>query len=139
MTMLVWLFVALVITQTYTANLTSMLTVQQLEPDVGPLQSNNAMFGYCKGSYLQSYLTGVLGYHTNKIKEFDSEEGYFQALKNREIAAIFLEVPLAKLFVAKHCKGFTILEPAYKVGGFGFVIILLLITNSYTFFFLVHY
>ena len=120
MTMLVWLFVALVITQTYTANLTSMLTVQQLEPDPGALQSHNAIYGYCRGSYLQNYLKDVLGYRANNIKEFNSQEAYAQALQNKEIAAIFLEAPLGKLFLAKYCKRFTILE-TYKVGGFGFV------------------
>ncbi|PON92788.1 Ionotropic glutamate receptor, metazoa [Trema orientale] len=120
MAMLVWLFVALVITQTYTANLTSMLTVQQLEPDVEALQSGNAMFGYCRGSYLESYLIEVLGFPKNKIKKFTSQEEYAQALNSREIAAVFLEAPLAKLFLARYCKGFTILKPTYKVGGFGF-------------------
>lgn len=32
--MVVWLFMALVITQTYTANLASLLTVSKLEPTV---------------------------------------------------------------------------------------------------------
>ncbi|KAM6550383.1 hypothetical protein CsatB_000191 [Cannabis sativa] len=122
MTMLVWLFVALVITQTYTANLASMLTVQQLEPDIGSLQSSKAMFGYCRGSYLQRYLVKVLKYHPNQIRKFDTQDEYAQALRTKQVAGVFLEISLAKLFLAKHCnKGFTMIPPTYKVGGFGFV------------------
>ncbi|KAF4378907.1 hypothetical protein F8388_021994 [Cannabis sativa] len=122
MTMLVWLFVALVITQTYTANLASMLTVQQLEPDIGSLQSSKAMFGYCRGSYLQRYLVKVLKYHPNQIRKFDTQDEYAQALRTKQVVGVFLEISLAKLFLAKHCnKGFTMIPPTYKVGGFGFV------------------
>ncbi|GMN54436.1 hypothetical protein TIFTF001_023565 [Ficus carica] len=120
MTMLVWLFVALVITQTYTANLTSMLTVQQLEPDFGALQSSNSLVGYCRGSFLKNYLSDVLGFHRNRIKSFNSQEEIAQALRSREIAAIYLEVPVANLFLARYCEDFTKVEPTYKVGGFGF-------------------
>lgn len=122
--MVVWLFVALVITQTYTANLTSILTVQRLEPtftDIGSLQRSNAMIGYCKGSYLEKYLVQVLKFNPNNIKFYSSSEDYAQALRSKEVEAIFLDVPIAKLFTAKYCKEFTAAGPTYKSGGFGFV------------------
>ena len=129
MTMVVWLFVALVIMQTYTANLISMLTVQHLGPtvtDVEALKSSNAIIGHCTGSFLSKYLVDVLHFNANNIKNFNSIEAFAQALETQEIAAAFLEVPLANLFLAKYCKGFTIAGPTYKVGGFGFVILLIL-------------
>uniref|UniRef100_A0A2K1Y4S2 Uncharacterized protein n=1 Tax=Populus trichocarpa TaxID=3694 RepID=A0A2K1Y4S2_POPTR len=46
--------------------------------------------------------------------------GYAQALVSEEIAAAYLEVPCIKVFLAKHCKGFTTSGPTYRVGGFGF-------------------
>ncbi|CAB4277407.1 unnamed protein product [Prunus armeniaca] len=122
MTMVVWLFMALIITQTYTANLASMLTVQQLEPtitDVDALRQSNAMVGYCKGSFVSAYLKEVLGIHN--IKQFDSIEEYAEALKSEVIAAAFLEAPLAKIFLRKYCKVFMEAGPTFKVGGFGFV------------------
>ncbi|KAG6685477.1 hypothetical protein I3843_12G114400 [Carya illinoinensis] len=124
MAMVVWLFVALVLTQTYTANLTSILTVQRLEPtvtDVELLRNRNAMVGYCRGSFVSDYLVDVLQIHRDKIINYNSPEEYAQALRSKAIAAAFLEVPLAKLFLAKYCKEFTIAGPTYKVGGFGFV------------------
>ncbi|KAH7512618.1 hypothetical protein FEM48_Zijuj12G0110000 [Ziziphus jujuba var. spinosa] len=125
---LIWLafstlFSLHVITQIYTANLTSMLTVQRLEPtiaNVDILRSTNAMVGYSTGSYVRRYLNEVLGFKDNNIKNFSTAEEYAKALRSREIAAAFLEVPLAKLFLAKYCKGFVTPGPTYKVGGFGY-------------------
>ncbi|KAA8523964.1 hypothetical protein F0562_010605 [Nyssa sinensis] len=124
MAMVVWLFVALIITQSYTASLSSMLTVQRLEPtiaDIETLKSSNAMVGYCKGSYVARYLMDVLHLKPNNIKNFAAAEEYVQAFREGEIAAAFLDVPFAKVFLAKYCKRFTIAGPTYKVGGFGFV------------------
>lgn len=124
MTMVVWLFVALIITQSYTASLSSMLTAQRLEPaikDVATLKKMNATVGYCKGSFLKSYLIGTLGFDPAKIKKYPSTAAYAKALNTKEIAGIFLEVPPAKVFLAQYCKSFTKTEKTFKVGGFGFV------------------
>ncbi|KAL2326770.1 hypothetical protein Fmac_020197 [Flemingia macrophylla] len=122
--MVVWLFVALIITQTYTASLASMLTVERLEPTVDSIQQlkkANSMVGYDTGSYCERYLQEALGMKATNIKPFDSQESYADALRNKEIAAVFVDVPGAKLFLAKHCKGFVIAGPTYKIGGYGFV------------------
>ncbi|KAL5147151.1 Glutamate receptor 2.7 [Glycine soja] len=120
----VWLFVALIITQTYTASLASMLTVEQFEPTVDSIQqlkNSNAMVGYDRGSYLKIYLQDVLGIKAENIKQFDSQKSYADALRNKEIAAAFLDIPEAKIFLAKNCKGFVQAGPTYKIGGYGFV------------------
>lgn len=122
--MVVWLFVALVITQSYTANLTSMLTVERLEPtvtNIEKLKSSNSMIGNCMGSFVAAYLKDVLGFNVKNIKNYSSPEHYAQAFKDGEIAAAFLEAPFAKLFLAKYCKSFIAAGPTYQVGGFGFV------------------
>ncbi|CAK7350080.1 unnamed protein product [Dovyalis caffra] len=123
MSMVVWLFVALVITQAYTANLSSMLTAQKLEPatpNVEALLNSNAVVGYCTGSYLQNYLVDVLRFKMQNIKNYTTLEDYAQAFENKEIAAVFLEVPVAKLFLARYCRRFVSTGPTYKVAGFGF-------------------
>lgn len=122
--MVVWLFVALVITQIYTANLTSMLTIQQLEPTISNIETlrrMNAFVGCGRGSFVKGYLETVLHFSTEAIKNYSTPDGLADALRNQEIAATFLEVPFAKLFLAKFCKEFMISGPTYKVGGFGFV------------------
>ncbi|XP_061348960.1 glutamate receptor 2.8-like [Gastrolobium bilobum] len=123
MAMVVWLFVALIITQSYTANLTSMLTVERLEPlvdNVDQLRNGNAVVGYTTGSFLQKYLQEVLHFQPAKMKQFSSLEEFAEALRKKEIAAAFLEVPWAKIFLSKYCKEFIQAGPMYKFGGFGF-------------------
>ena len=124
--MVVWLFVALIITQTYTASLASMLTVERFEPTVDSiekLRSSHAMVGYDKGSYLKRYLRDALDFNPDKIKQFNSSEKYAEALRKKEIAAAFLDVPEANIFLAKHCKGFVQAGPTFKIGGYGFVLL----------------
>ncbi|KAF2286077.1 hypothetical protein GH714_010198 [Hevea brasiliensis] len=65
-------------------------------------------------------LFSLTGYDQNRLRTYSSIDAYAQALKNKEIAAAFLEAPLAKVFFAKYCKGFVKVGPTYKVGGFGF-------------------
>ncbi|KAI3815031.1 hypothetical protein L1987_14683 [Smallanthus sonchifolius] len=97
MAVVVWLFVALVIIQSYTASLASMLTTQKQQPtitSVDLLRKMNAAVGYCNGSFVNEYL--------------------------EEVLAIFLEVPAAKVFLAKYCRSFIRTGETFKVGGFGF-------------------
>ncbi|KAA8523966.1 hypothetical protein F0562_010603 [Nyssa sinensis] len=123
MATVVWLFVALVIMQSYTASLTSMLTVQRLEPriaDIETLKNSNAMIGYSTKSFIVNYLEDVLQFNPNNIKDLETTEGCAENLRNGKIAAVFLEVPVAKLFIAKYCKSFIMAGPTYKIGGSAF-------------------
>ncbi|KAK0599657.1 hypothetical protein LWI29_007366 [Acer saccharum] len=123
MTMLVWLFVALVITQTYTANLASMLTVQGFKPatvDIESLQRSNALVGYSNASFVAKYLEDVLRFNRKNLNGYTSLEDYDKDLKSGKISAIFLEVAVSKIFLAKYCKSFATTGPTYKVGGLGF-------------------
>ncbi|CAM8896141.1 unnamed protein product [Rhodiola kirilowii] len=54
-----WFFVVLILTQTYTASLTSMMTVQRLQPvttDIKDLTSGGHYVGYQRGSYVLAIL-----------------------------------------------------------------------------------
>ncbi|KAG6790308.1 hypothetical protein POTOM_006456 [Populus tomentosa] len=119
----VWLFVALIIIQTYTANLTSMLTVQRLEPtilSVEELLNSNAKVGYCTGSYMERYLPEVLKFKSENMRYFRSAESYAEGFRVKNISAAFLGTPYAKIFLAKYCNSFIQIGPTYKIGGFGF-------------------
>ncbi|XP_011010293.1 PREDICTED: glutamate receptor 2.7-like [Populus euphratica] len=119
----VWLFVALIIIQTYTANLTSMLTVQRLEPtipSVEELLNSNAMVGYCTGTYIEKYLAEVLKFKNHNLLHFQSAESYAKGFEDKNISAAFLGTPYAKIFLAKYCNSFIQIGPTYKIGGFGF-------------------
>ncbi|KAK7854141.1 glutamate receptor 3.3, partial [Quercus suber] len=123
-TMVVWLFVALVITKSFTASLTSLLTVQQLDQttiDIETLKKSGAKVGCDANSFVGKYLEVVLGFQPNNVRIIGSGDYYPQALKSGEIAAAFIEAPYVKVFLAKYCEGFITSGPAFKVGGFGFV------------------
>lgn len=56
---IIWMFVVLILTQSYTASLTSLLTVQQLQPtvtDVRQLVVNGDNVGYIDGSFVRGIL-----------------------------------------------------------------------------------
>ncbi|KAL9665644.1 hypothetical protein QQ045_021065 [Rhodiola kirilowii] len=122
MTMLVWLFVALVVTQSYTASLTSLLTVQKLNTpklDIHELMRNKEKVGCSGNSFVGNYLQ-VLGFREENILKVYRADEYPQLLKNGTIKAAFLITPYAKIFLAKYCSGYATAEPTFKVGGFGF-------------------
>ncbi|KAJ1442428.1 Solute-binding protein family 3/N-terminal domain of MltF [Sesbania bispinosa] len=124
--MVVWLFVALIITQTYTASLTSMLTVERFEPTVDSiqqLQNSNAMVGCYGGTYMKRYIQEALDFNAENIKQYDSPQNYNDALRKKEIAAAFFDAPAAKFFLAKNCKEFVQAGPTYKIGGYAFVLL----------------
>ncbi|KAL5206282.1 hypothetical protein ABZP36_034491 [Zizania latifolia] len=126
MVVIIWVFVLLVITSSYTANLSSMLTVQQLQPTVTDLQEllkNGEYVGYHNGSYVGDLLKG-LGFDRGKLRAYDNSDDFAAALikgsQNGGIAAVIHEIPYIKIFLAKHCQGYTMVGPIYKSEGFGF-------------------
>ncbi|KAK1631000.1 hypothetical protein QYE76_005315 [Lolium multiflorum] len=126
--LIIWLVFLMVLTSSYTANLTSMLTVQQLQPtvtDVQELLKGGENVGYHRGSYVKGLLE-ELGFDRSKIKPYDSPDDFHNALSrgsnNGGIAALVHEVPYIKLFLANHCKGYTMVGPIYKAAGFGYAL-----------------
>ncbi|KAL8110857.1 hypothetical protein AgCh_026563 [Apium graveolens] len=117
-------FVALIIIQSYTASLSSMLIAQSLEPivkDVATLMKLNATTGYFQRSFLRSYIIGTLGFDPAKVRKYPSTAaGYAKALNTKEIVRIIFEVPPAKVFLAQFCKSFIKSDRTFKDEGFGF-------------------
>ncbi|XP_044948368.1 glutamate receptor 2.8-like [Hordeum vulgare subsp. vulgare] len=125
--LIVWLVFLMVLTSSYTASLTSMLTVQQLQPtvtDVHELLQSGECVGYQRGSYVKGLLE-ELGFDRLKIKPYDPDD-FHEALSrgsnNGGIAALVHEVPYIKLFLSNHCKGYTMVGPIYKAAGFGYAL-----------------
>ncbi|PON61614.1 Ionotropic glutamate receptor [Trema orientale] len=123
---IIWCFVVLILTQSYTASLTSLLTVQQLQPtvtDVNQLLKNRENVGFQKGSFVLGILK-QLGFEDSQFKIYGTPEELYQLFvngsKNGGIAAAFDETPYMKLFLAKYCSKFTMVEPTFKADGFAF-------------------
>ena len=119
--MVVWLFVVLILTSSYTASLSSMLTVQRMQPfrDIEWLRSSNAPIGCDGDSFVMTYLQEVL--KLTNIVHVTSESAYQEHFRNKSITAAFFEIPYEKVFINKYCKGFTSSTQTYRFGGFGFV------------------
>ncbi|KAA8515179.1 hypothetical protein F0562_018358 [Nyssa sinensis] len=124
----VWLFVVLILTQSYTANLSSMLTIGRLQPtvkDVEWLRKTNAIVGCDGNTFVRKYLVDVRKFDPNNIVDItsphDSLGDYLKVFESGNISAAFLETPYAKVFVNRHCKQYTVTQLSYRFGGFGFV------------------
>uniref|UniRef100_A0A2N9G5T9 Glutamate receptor n=1 Tax=Fagus sylvatica TaxID=28930 RepID=A0A2N9G5T9_FAGSY len=118
----VWLFVVFILTSSYTASLSSMLTVQQLQPnDIEWLKNNNLKVG-CDSLSIREYLEDVLKFKPQNIVRVRSQEQYHEEFESKYIAAAFLELPYEKVFLNKYCKGYTAtILNTHKFGGYGFV------------------
>ncbi|KAL6524742.1 hypothetical protein OROMI_030335 [Orobanche minor] len=122
--MVPWLFLILIVTASFMANLTSMITTSRLispTVDVGSLMKTNAAVG-CDGSVLVSgFLTSVLNFRPERIKDLATVDDIAKALTAGQIQAAFMLSPHAKIFLAQYCMGFTTSGPAFNLGGFSFV------------------
>ncbi|CAN6239210.1 unnamed protein product [Urochloa humidicola] len=123
----IWVFVVLILTSSYTASLTSMLTVQKLQPtvtDVRELQRSGANIGYQEGSFIRASLL-KMGFDESKLRTYKTAEDCADALSRGTadggVAAVFDEIPYLKLFLSQYCEGYAMVEPVYKTDGFGFV------------------
>ncbi|KAF7119699.1 hypothetical protein RHSIM_Rhsim13G0184400 [Rhododendron simsii] len=111
----VWFFLALVLTQSYTANLTSMLTISRLQPKL----LSQAKVGCDKVTFMRKYVQDVLNY--KNVSLICDEDEYLREFETGNISAAFLEIPYAKVFVNRYCKKFTTIGTTYRFGGFGFI------------------
>ncbi|KAL8514506.1 hypothetical protein ACS0TY_013569 [Phlomoides rotata] len=124
--LILWLFVVLIINSSYTASLTSILTVQQLySPIKGieTLRDGDDIIGYQVGSYAQHYLIEGIGIPESRLRALGSPEEYADALlrgpKKGGVAAIVDERPYIELFLASQCR-FRVIGQEFTKTGWGF-------------------
>ena len=124
---IIWCFVVLILTQSYTASLTSLLTVEKLQPtvtDIKELSKKAEKVGFKQGSFVEGILKG-LDFAESQLIRYQSPEElndlFVKGSANGGIAAALDEIPYLKLFLAKYCGEYTTVEPKFKTDGFGFV------------------
>ncbi|GKV03090.1 hypothetical protein SLEP1_g15457 [Rubroshorea leprosula] len=124
---IIWCFVVLILTQSYTASLTSLLTVKQLKPtvtDVNELLKTGENVAIKKGSYFGGFVR-QLNFNSANVKTFNTtdvlDELFTKGSANGGIAAAFMETPSVNSFLDKYCMKYTTAGPTIKTGGFGFV------------------
>lgn len=125
--LLVWLFVVLIINSSYTASLTSLLTVQELTSGIQGLDSlisSPSSIGYQVGSFARSYLVQELNIAETRLVPLNSPSDYARALElgsgNGGVDAIIDELPYVEIFLSKYCK-FKTVGQVFTKSGWGFV------------------
>ncbi|KAI7728130.1 hypothetical protein M8C21_007125, partial [Ambrosia artemisiifolia] len=125
--LLLWLFVVLIINSSYTASLTSILTVQQLSSRIEGLDgmiSSNDPIGIQDGSFARNYLVQELNIAESRIKPLKDTTDYINALRlgpNRGgVAAIVDELPYVEIFMTYTKCEFRIVGQEFTKSGWGF-------------------
>lgn len=117
-----WVFVAVILASSYTANLASMLTVQRPKPvTVEGLLQDGVFVGYQRGSLVEDLLR-KLNFDPSKMRAYDSREEYADALSKGSgkggVAAIFDEMSYLSTFIANRCSDYRVLGPVVNSEGF---------------------
>jgi ionotropic glutamate receptor len=118
-----WLFVVLILQSSYTASLTSMLTVPQLEPTIGDYASlwlGTDKVGIMNDSFMRASMTKA-GFPQSRLVPYSATQSFHEALLNGTIGAVVDETPYLRLFLKAYCGNFTETAQTNKTGGFGFV------------------
>lgn len=126
--LIIWLFVVLIINSSYTASLTSILTVQQLTSrieGIDSLISSNDHIGVQDGSFAWKYLTNELNIAESRLVKLKNQDEYGTALrlgpKAGGVAAIVDELPYIELFMASTNCQFRTVGQEFTKSGWGFV------------------
>ncbi|XP_059662931.1 glutamate receptor 3.4-like [Cornus florida] len=125
--LILWLFVVLIINSSYTASLTSILTVQQLTSrieGIDTLISSNDPVGVQDGSFVYNYLIEELNIAESRLRILKTQEEYVSALqlgpKGGGVAAIVDEPPYVDLFLSKTDCIFGTVGQEFMKSGWGF-------------------
>ncbi|KAJ1291151.1 hypothetical protein BS78_02G296000 [Paspalum vaginatum] len=124
--LLIWLFAVLIINSSYTASLTSLLTVQELTSGIQGLDSlisSSSAIGYQVGSFSKNYLVDELNIAESRLVPLNSPSDYARALElgsgNGGVAAVIDELPYVEIFLSKYCK-FKTVGQVFTKSGWGF-------------------
>jgi ionotropic glutamate receptor len=127
--LIIWLFVVLIINSSYTASLTSILTIRQLTSRIEGIDSlvtSNEPIGVQDGTFARNYLINELNILPSRIVPLKDEEQYLSALQRGPnaggVAAIVDELPYIEVLLTNsNCKFRTVGQEFTRTGwGFAF-------------------
>ncbi|XP_024178932.2 glutamate receptor 1.2 [Rosa chinensis] len=112
---IIWVFLVLILTSTYTATLASMMTVKQIQ-----LNSRGNYIGYQSGS-----LGVIVNLNFKGIKPYRSSEEYFVALskgsKHNGVSGVIDEVLYINIFLPNYSADYSMIKTKSITNGFAFV------------------
>ncbi|XP_051134690.1 glutamate receptor 1.2-like isoform X2 [Andrographis paniculata] len=115
----VWLFVVLILTSSYIANLSSLLTVAQFK------LSKTEYIGYSGTPFLQGLIIkDNTIFSDNRLNLYKYPDQFYEALrkgsKKGGVDAIIEEVPYIRSLVARYPREFAMVKSSQRTSGFGF-------------------
>uniref|UniRef100_A0ACD6AGC0 Uncharacterized protein n=1 Tax=Avena sativa TaxID=4498 RepID=A0ACD6AGC0_AVESA len=119
---IVWVFVVLILQSSYTASLTSMLTVPRVEPtivDYLALLRGTEKVGIMNNSFTGEALTRS-GFPQARIMRYSTARSFQEALLNKSIGAVVNETPYFNIFLKTYSDNFTMTDQRNMTGGLGF-------------------
>ncbi|KAI4354175.1 hypothetical protein L6164_003068 [Bauhinia variegata] len=121
--LIIWLSVVLILNSTYTASLSSILTVERLSSNIKGIESllsSNHPIGYQIGSFAGNYLANELNIHHSRIVPLNSPEEYEKALINGPekggVAALVSERVTMEIFLSTRCEFSIVGQDLMKIG-----------------------
>ncbi|KAK1428545.1 hypothetical protein QVD17_17381 [Tagetes erecta] len=116
----IWLFVVLILISSYTATLTSLLTVEQFQ-----LASKGGTVGFHAGSFVGRRTVSNLHFEDSRHRPYYSYEDYAIALskdrKHDGADAIIDEIPYIKMFLSMYSADYAMISYEPSTSGFGFI------------------
>ncbi|WVZ09152.1 hypothetical protein V8G54_013682 [Vigna mungo] len=124
--LIIWLFVVLIINSSYTASLTSILTVQQLYSPIKGIESlvnSKVPIGYTQGSFAKNYLVQEIHIEESRLVPLTTPEEIAKALKNGPenggVAAYIDERAYTDIFLSSRCD-LSVVGQEFTRNGWGF-------------------
>ncbi|XP_061351457.1 glutamate receptor 3.4-like isoform X2 [Gastrolobium bilobum] len=125
--LIIWLFVVLIINSSYTASLTSILTVQKLSSQIAGIDSlisSTQPIGIQDGSFARKYLIEELHIAESRIVTLKNMQDYIDALERGPsgggVVAIVDELPYIEILMSSaNCK-FRNVGQEFTKSGWGF-------------------
>ncbi|KAE8730800.1 Detected protein of unknown function [Hibiscus syriacus] len=116
-----------ILMQSYTANLSSILTINQLQATIPSVRElGRCHVGYQNLSFVKDYLISHFGFEESMLKPYGSVDDYQEALskgsENGGVCAIYDEIPYMGIFLAQYTTGYMMVGPTYRTDGLGFAL-----------------
>ncbi|KAL4572292.1 hypothetical protein LXL04_019064 [Taraxacum kok-saghyz] len=114
--MFIWLLILLILITSYTATLTSLLTVEQFE-----LASKGGIVGFHGGSFMGGLTVRNVHFEGHQKRAYYSYENYSHALSEEGDAhAIIDEIPYIKMFLSRYSGDYALVSSEPITSGFAF-------------------
>ncbi|CAH8278856.1 unnamed protein product [Arabidopsis lyrata] len=112
----VWIFAVLILVTSYTATLTSMMTVQSIR-----FNSNKNYVGHLSGSLIAKAALTNSSMQTMRSLGLNTSDDYARALLDKNVSLIVSELPYLKVLFRDYPKDFLMVKKQYTTNGFGFM------------------